>query len=47
VWAFGVLAWELLTLGYVSYAKITDDQRVVEFVTGGGGAVEGGNLRVP
>jgi hypothetical protein len=26
VWAFGVLAWELLTLGYIPYAKITDDQ---------------------
>ena len=24
VWAFGVLAWELLTLGYIPYAKITD-----------------------
>ena len=36
VWAFGVLVWELLTLGYIPYAKITDDQKVVEFVTGGG-----------
>ena len=46
--AFGVLALELLTLGYIPYAKITDDQVVVEFVTGGGKAVEGkGNLRVP
>ncbi len=34
--AFGVLALELLTLGYIPYAKITDDQVVVEFVTGGG-----------
>ncbi len=36
VWAFGVLAWELLTLGYIPYAKITDDQKVIEFVIGGG-----------
>jgi hypothetical protein len=41
--AFGVRALELLTLGYIPYAKITD--LVCDW---GGEAVEGkGNLRVP
>ena len=36
VWAFGVLAWELLTCGYIPYHSIADDDRVIAHVLGGG-----------
>jgi hypothetical protein len=36
VWAFGVTAFELLSLGEVPYFEIADDDRVISHVTAGG-----------
>ena len=36
VWAFGVTAWEILTCGTIPHDTISDDDRVMAFVRGGG-----------
>jgi hypothetical protein len=36
VWGFAILCYEVLTLGDIPYFEITDNQKLVAFVTGGG-----------
>ena len=36
VWAFGVTAWEILTEGAIPYFNMSQDDRVISYVCGGG-----------